>query len=161
VIAVGIDPGLDGAVAVLGGREPQLYRTPVLAAPGGGKRSFDLPAMRELLVRAAPDMVVIERVGPMPKQGVTSMFNFGCGFGMWLGLLAGLQIPHELVPPKAWKKAVLAGTTGDKRAAVEYCQRMFPGLSLLATPRSKVPHDGFSDSLCMAVYARKLANDRR
>ena len=116
--------------------------------------------MRRILVGAQPALVVVEKVGAMPGQGVTSMFNFGMGYGMWVGMLAALGFPYELVAPQKWKAAVLGGTKKDKRAAIEYVQRRFPDVSLLATPRSKVPHDGMADAACLALYARQLLNGR-
>ena len=132
---LGIDPGLDGGVALIlpGGAEAHV--TPTLAAGQGGKRLFDTTGMLNLL-RAHPiDLAVIEAVGPMPKQGVTSTFRFGEGYGLWLGMLAALGIPVQTVKPQAWKKVILAGTPKDKAAAVQYVQRRYPAVSLLPTPR--------------------------
>jgi crossover junction endodeoxyribonuclease RuvC len=85
-----------------------------------------------------------------------SVFRFGFGAGLWVGILGALGIPFERVPPQAWKKAVLAGTAKDKAAAIAYCSRRFPAASLLATPRSTKPHDGLADALCLAEYGRRL-----
>lgn len=157
-VCVGIDPGLDGAIAVLGpGDLLTLYPTPTLNCTGG-KRTYDFPQMRRILVGAQPALTVIERVGAMPGQGVTSMFNFGVGYGAWLGMLAALGFPHEAVTPQKWKAAVLGGTKKDKQAAIEFIQRRFPGESLMATKRSRVPHDGMAESACLALYARQLLN---
>lgn len=159
-VVAGIDPGLDGAVAILEGDVLSLHATPVIKADKGGKRAFDLPAMKGLFGRVRPDLVVVEAVGPMPKQGVTSTFNFGMGYGCWIGILCGLGIPYQLVKPQQWQKAILSGTARDKQAAIEFVTRRFPGVSLLATPRSKVPHDGMADAACLALYARQLLNGR-
>ena len=37
----------------------------------------------------------IEKVGPMPKQGVTSMFRFGVSFGAIQGIVAAMGIPDD------------------------------------------------------------------
>lgn len=159
-LVMGIDPGLDGAVATLGDRDILfLFPTPTVGR-SGEKRSFDLDQMRRLLVANQPELVVIEKVGAMPGQGVTSMFNFGMGYGMWLGLLAALQIPHQAVMPTVWKRVILASTRKDKAAGIEFISRRFPDVSLLATPRSRVPHDGMADAACLALYARQLLNGR-
>lgn len=163
MICCGVDPGLDGAVAILDGEgRLVLHPTPILKADKGGKRSFDLTRMQDILcpIRNVTGLVAIERVGAMPGQGVTSMFNFGMGYGIWLGLLAGLGLPYQAVMPAAWKKSILAGTAKDKQAAIEFIHRRFPGVSLLATPRSRVPHDGFADAACLALYARQLMNGK-
>lgn len=163
MIACGIDPGLDGAVAVLteSGRL-ELYQTPVLAADRGGKRSFDLEGMRGLLNNIPWDggLVVLEKVASRPGMSAPAVFNFANGYGMWQGLMAGLRIPYQLVTPQKWKGIILAGTKKDKQAAIEFVTRRFPGVSLLATPRSRVPHDGYADSACLALYARILLNGK-
>ena len=159
---MGIDPGLDGGVALILPGGVEAFVTPTIASGGGGKRQFDIAGMLVLLERHPIALAVIEAVGPMPKQGVVSTFRFGVGFGTWLGMLAALRIPHLAVTPHAWKKAILAGTTKDKGAAIQWAQRRFPEVSLLATARSKVPHDGLADALAMAEFARRLqAEDRR
>ena len=153
---MGIDPGLDGAVAWILPDQVEVRVTPTIAAGKAGRREFDTTGMFELLTRYPIDLAVIEAVGPMPKQGVTSTFRFGVGYGLWLGLLAALKIPHVAVTPQLWKKVVLAGTAKDKAAAVQFASRRFPHVSLLPSSRSKVPHDGLADALALAEYARRL-----
>ncbi|TAN71907.1 MAG: hypothetical protein EPN20_04200 [Magnetospirillum sp.] len=47
-----------------------------------------------------------EAVGAMPGQGVSSVFAFGKVFGLALGILAANFIPHTLVTPQRWKRAL-------------------------------------------------------
>lgn len=97
----------------------------------------------------------VEKVGAMPKQGVVSTFTFGVGYGKVLGAAGALGIRVELVTPQAWKKIVLVGTLKDKDAAIAYCQRAFPGVSLI--PQGcRVPNDGMADALCIAEFARRF-----
>lgn len=102
---------------------------------------------------AHPTFCVIEQAQAMPKQGVTSMFNYGRGYGKLLGVLEALGVPHETVRPTAWKKVVLAGTKKDKDAAIEHVMRAYPGIPLV-WGRRKVPHDGIADAACLAEYAK-------
>lgn len=163
-ICVGIDPGLDGGVAVLSGDGSRLvvFVTPTLAAGKNGRPTFDVRGMRGLLANTPLDggMVAIEAVHAMPKQGVTSSFTFGYGCGLWAGLLTGLNIPFQAVIPQAWKRSILAGTKRDKQAAIELVARRFPDVSLMATPRSRKPHDGLADAACLALYARTILNGK-
>ena len=159
-VILGIDPGLDGAVAVIGPAGVQAHLVPTLAASRGGKRRFDVAAMLALMEAHPVELAVIEAVGPMPRQGVAGVFRFGEGYGLWLGLLAALRVPHRAVRPQAWKKVVLAGTARDKAAAIEFARRRFPRVSLLATPRSRVPHDGLADALALAEYGRLALGGR-
>lgn len=160
MICAGIDPGLDGAVAILFDHGHLTLKMAPTLGFKGSKRDFDLPQMRKLMHDFAPSLVVIEKVASRPGQGVSSVFRFGEGFGMWQGVLAGLEIPYQLVTPQKWKSSILAGTKKDKQAAIQVIQRRFPGVSLLATSRSRVPHDGMADAAALALYARKLMNGK-
>lgn len=146
---VGIDPGKSGGIALLSGTHAEGDVMPVVG------KEIDGHEVARLLVDAAPGLVVIEKVGPMPKQGVTSTFNFGAGYGRLLGVCDALGIPYRLVTPQAWKRCVLAGTAKDKDAAVAFVKRGFPMVEL--TPgRKRVPHDGIADAVCLAEYGRQL-----
>ncbi len=102
------------------------------------------------------ELGVIEAVGAMPGQGRGSIFHFGEGYGRWQGMLDALRIPYQVVRPQEWKRVVLAGTARDKVAAIDFVARRYPGVGLLATPRSRVPHDGMADAVCLAEYGRRL-----
>ncbi len=146
---VGIGPGKSGGLAFY------AHNGSVSATvmPIAGK-AYDGLAILEYITDA--DLVVIEKVGAMPGQGVTSMFNFGAGYGLLQGICLGVGIPYELVTPQRWKKVVLADTKKDKNAAISYCRRRFPGVSLLASERCKKPHDGIADALCLMEYGRRV-----
>lgn len=116
---------------------------------------LDLVAIRQELERVEPEFIIMEKVASRPNQSSVSMFRFGEGFGALKGLAAGLNISLRLVTPQAWKKVVLAGTPKDKEAAIRYCKQVFPEVSLLATERSRVPHDGIADALCILDYATR------
>ena len=48
----------------------------------------------------------IEKVAAMPGQGVTSMFNFGKGFGVLLGAAAGLGLQTTQVTPQTMDESI-------------------------------------------------------
>jgi crossover junction endodeoxyribonuclease RuvC len=156
---MGVDPGFGGGLAAvtLDGEVVAVAPMPVLR---GKKTEIDVPGLvglvRAIEVAHAIKLVVVESVHSMPKQGVASSFNFGRNFGEVLGAVKALGLPVEMPLPQAWKKVVLAGTAGDKLAAVQYATRRFPSASLLATPRSRKPHDGIADGLCLAEWGRRL-----
>ena len=94
----------------------------------------------------------LEHVTAMPKQGVTSMFNFGMNFGYIKGLLEAFGVPYELVRPQKWKKEF---GISDKNSSVECCKRLFPGVSLHRTERCHKDDDNMAEALLMAEYARR------
>ena len=144
-----VDPGLSGGLAILHGGEVTAKPLPIAG------KDLDLATLAEWLKVSDPGLLVIEKVHSMPGQGVASMFKFGQGYGAILGIASALSIPVELVTPQAWKKVVLAGTAKDKDAAIDYCRRAFPQVSLLPGPRCRKPHDGMADALCLLEYGRR------
>jgi crossover junction endodeoxyribonuclease RuvC len=98
MIVVGIDPGsVSGALGCLG-TGPQMVSD--LATIEG---QINVPAFAAALRTLSPDVVVIERVHSMPKQGVASTFKFGASYGIILGVVGALGIPSFLVQPAVWK----------------------------------------------------------
>lgn len=128
-LIIGIDPGLSGAVATI---KPsgsiELHDCPILTV---GKKSAYNPVGMAMLLRKYQEshlalLVGLEKVHSMPEQGVSSTFIFGEGFGIWLGILAAFNIPHELVTPQAWKKSMMDGQVKDKDASRLVAMRLFP-----------------------------------
>lgn len=142
---IGIDPGKDGALAILSG-EPCAVPQITL---------FDekevVAALEAIKIYSA--IACLEHVGAMPGQGSVSMFSFGENFGFWQGVLTAYHIPFELVRPQKWKKEF--SVTGDKNTSIAVCERLFPRLSLRAKPKSKKPHDGAAEAALMALYAKR------
>jgi len=148
---VGIDPGQTGGIAYIDAASGTSDAIPM---PLMGKE-IDGHELANALRGRSIDTVILEKVHAMPKQGVSSTFKFGMGFGLVIGVCEALSIPYRLVTPQAWKKAVLAGTTKDKDAAVSFVRRAYPSIDL--TPgRKRVPHDGMADAVCLAEYGRQL-----
>lgn len=143
MIYIGIDPGKDGALAVIWPNESVEVVT------------FEEAEYRGILHDADSrnSRCCLERVGAMPGQGVTSMFKFGENFGFIQGLLTAYGIPYELVTPQKWKKEFQV--TGDKNSSIAVCRRLFPGVNLRRTERCTKDHDGMAEALLMAEYARR------
>lgn len=141
MIYIGIDPGKSGAMAV-------IDRTTTVLLPFSERDYAN--ALRPLPQQLT--IACIEHVTAMPKQGVTSMFNFGQNFGYIRGLLEAFGIPYELVRPQKWKKEF---GISDKNSSVECCKRLFPGVSLRRTERCCKDDDGLAEALLMAEYARR------
>lgn len=144
-----IDPGKNGGLAYATSDFIEAIQMPLAGD------EVDFHSIAQYLIQNSITLCCMEKVGAMPGQGVTSMFNFGQTYGGIKGVCAALGVRLELVTPQKWKSVVLAGTPKDKDAAINYCRRVFPDISLLASPRSRKPHDGISDALCILEYARR------
>ncbi|HXG77518.1 MAG TPA: hypothetical protein VNJ53_13210 [Gaiellaceae bacterium] len=159
MLVIGIDPGLDGALAVLEGSGEclELRRTPTLRVHGrAARREYDLPAMAEMLrawAAAAPQVcAAVERVHAMPRQGVRSMFRLGYGLGIWEALLAAYRIPYDLVAPQRWQRVMLADGPRGKGARRLRALKLFPAYWDLLRRRG---NDGLADALLIAEYGRR------
>lgn len=147
MIYLGIDPGAKGSLAIL--EYIGSKRTNVTIIP------YNEEAYVKALAELSGCSVVccLERVGAMPKQGVTSMFNFGMNYGFIQGLLTAYAIPYELVTPQKWKKEFQI--TGDKNSSIAVCKRLFPDVDLRRTERCRKDDDNTAEALLLAEFARR------
>lgn len=140
----GIDPGQGGAIAMV---SDDMQEASAWDFPGSIEAAADL--LREVFLEYHPLLTGIEKVGAMPKQGVSSTFSFGQNFGAWLGALAALQVSHIIVTPGKWQKSPPDSTPGDtKQRSLSMARRLFPGVEL-----SKKKDPGRSDALLLALFA--------
>lgn len=145
---IGIDPGKNGGIACID-TESGIY----FSLPYSDKDLIDMCWEESRFGNTDHIMCCLEKVGAMPGQGVVSMFNFGQSVGYIKGVLESHRIPYQEITPQKWKREF--GLTSDKAASAEVCKKLFPDIDLLATPRSKKPHDGMAEALLMAEYARR------
>jgi hypothetical protein len=161
-VFIGIDPGLDGALAVIDGTAVLLHDTPVgEVGKQGGKRRVYLEALMADLLRpyaGRPVRVMLERSQAMGArvqgrtQGVSSSFSIGEGYGLWRGILAGLGMTWETVPPATWKKALLGVQGSEKDASRVLAIRMFPAT---ADQLKLKRHHGRAEALLLAEWGRR------
>ena len=130
---IGIDPGLNGAIAVLqDNKVKEIFDVPVMPEGKKNKRQLNSAQLVKLLKDIIHDneeiVVVVENVSAMPGQGVTSMFNFGQTFGAIKGICAALGLPIFFVRPAKWKKhfdLINSSKDASRTKAIE----MYPSLS--------------------------------
>ena len=153
MIFIGIDPGLNGAIAFfdLAKGHLSVVDMPVVEVLRGGKKKREVSAqMLAQVIRLAerPCTAVFERVNAMPGQGVTSVFSFGRSSGIVEGVLAALAIPTHIITPQVWQKAT--AVRGGKDGARQRATELFPAYAGLF---SRKKDDGRADAACMAWYA--------
>jgi crossover junction endodeoxyribonuclease RuvC len=98
---LGIDPGLKGALAWLDtkGGLHEVEDMPTLA----GVVNANL--LSSLIPSYGPlECVVVETQQAYPKQGVSSSFKTGVGFGIIIGVVAGLNLPVYYWHSSQWKR---------------------------------------------------------
>lgn len=152
MIYIGIDPGKSGGIAFIGPEGTKAYKMP----------DTDTDLWNCLLGidfhNRHDTKTMLEKVHSMPKQGVSSVFTFGEGFGKLQMALCAADMSYEMVTPQKWQKALGVSprkTGGDKGAAkrehknklLQHAQRLFPKVKLtLAT----------ADALLIALYCKRF-----
>jgi hypothetical protein len=153
MIFIGIDPGKTGALGVIWGYPNGKF--------GLWVYDFDpdkfVTDLRAFTVQKP--FCVLEKVGAMPGQGVTSMFNFGKNAGMWIGVLKSFGIPYEEIAPQKWQKEIFDSARGGdpKDRSRAMALKLFPDLG--PQLQRKKDHNR-ADAILMAEYARRIYKQR-
>jgi Holliday junction resolvasome RuvABC endonuclease subunit len=139
---LGVDPGaVSGAYALIGpnGLAAIVDDIPVV------DRQVNAVEWSRIVKQLKPDVAVVEQVGSMPKQGVSSTFKFGMGCGLIRGVLAAHNVPIISVTPAKWKKHFSLNNDGEKSRALAI--RRFPSASL-----ARKKDHGRAEALLMALW---------
>ncbi|MCC3246764.1 hypothetical protein LG047_15805 [Methylocystis sp. WRRC1] len=104
---IGIDPGLNGAIAILTetGELIEIHDMPTLHDGAKGRRAVNPALFARIIYSAHADRAFCELVGPRPTDGTTGAFGFGRTRGVIEGVLAAACIPLEMIAPPTWKRA--------------------------------------------------------
>ena len=158
-LILGIDPGLNGALALLPLVGPaviaELYDMPVLTLK---RRELDAYRLARIIDSHAHEIaeVWLERVWTRPGEGAVQGFAFGEVYGLIKGICCASFLPLHEVAPVVWKRAM--GVKGEKDEARKAASILFPSQS---DQWPLVKHHGRADAVLIGVYGarqfRKLA----
>lgn len=151
-VVAGVDPGKNGGIAFIDRHTEELLGVYNMPVDKEGLLETDI---RDLFVQYSVQAVIIEKVWAMPKQGVTSMFTFGTGFGLIRGICVGLRIPYYLVPPPTWRKAIGLTAGKSKDSSISHAKNLFPYLA------GSVKKDGSAEAalICLAGIRKFLKGE--
>lgn len=147
MIIVGIDPGATGAVAILDGNNGDLLTVADMPYLDG---SVSAPLLAKLVELGTGDddaEAIVERAQAMPRQGVSSSFRYGVGYGVILGVLGALEVATMTVRPQAWKRALRLST--DKAASRRRAIELWPGRAELF---ARAKDDGRAEAALIARW---------
>lgn len=126
---IGIDPGTNGAISVTDS-EGNVIKVDKM--PDTPKDVLDI-----LSPYKDDSICYIEKVGGMPGQGGSAMFNFGKNYGHLEMALYALEIPFVTVTPQKWQKEFqLSGKKSEmgytkwKNVLKEKAQQVFPKIKM-------------------------------
>lgn len=182
MLIIGIDPGLDGALVLMGTDGEILNKCimPIIETQimrQGKKRKKRLineealfmtlgfwTAKKEVrifleYVNAMPDTK--EKDGKRQTLGAASVFNFGADWGLIRGMCLGLthwvhgNKPYELVHSRSWTNKMCPKMNKIQRRPV--VARLWPDEDFKdpTKPRAYTPHGGYVDAVLIAEYARQ------
>lgn len=151
---IGVDPGNTGAIAIVDATGALICVEDMPIFTIKGKAKIDVHGLGRIIAEhAANGRGIIEQVGAMPKQGVSSVFTFGFAAGAVHGAMGALAIPLDTVTPQKWKAHFRLSK--DKDAARQLATRRWPH-----GPFTLKKHHGRAEAALIALYAvetRRLA----
>jgi crossover junction endodeoxyribonuclease RuvC len=163
MILIGIDPGLTGAIAMLGHDAEYLHVADIptmqrMAEPKKGRvmNQVNWGATRELLrtwilqYDRTEVHAVIELPIAFPGQDVRSVAASHLTAGHLEGVVHSLRIAHTLVAPKDWKKAL--NLTSSKEQARAAAIRRWPDAT---TSLKRVMDHNRAEALLIARYGHE------
>ncbi len=104
---IGIDPGLDGAIAELteAGELVAIHDMPTLEDGAKGRRAVNPALLASIIYASHATLAYCELVGPRPTDSTTGAFGFGRSRGIIEGVCAAGGIPLAMIAPPVWKRA--------------------------------------------------------
>lgn len=152
---LGIDGGLNGGISGIDeeGRIKIKMVMPSLSS------SYDVKELMRILseLKEIYDLkVLLEDVHIIPLAGnktIAKMFEL---FGLTKGILFSLGISFQTIRALRWQRKLLKSlhAKNTKEASMVWCAQNYPEEDFRKSDRCRKPHDGITDSLCIANYLR-------
>lgn len=162
---VGIDPGVDGAIAFLHPHPtpPQVWMMPTIQRRVNNKNrtevdGYKLADIFREIQGVAPDHVVLEHLWPFPHDTPVTAWGLSGRYHRCSQAMDSLGMAYHLVAPVKWKNKVIGHKDiwkGNKQASVEYINERYPEWPL-RVGRQTTDKDGIADALCLALYGRRV-----
>jgi crossover junction endodeoxyribonuclease RuvC len=151
-LVLGIDLGVNGAIAIVGadGSLVRIHDAPALASGTSGRRAINAPLLAEIVANSHAVEAFVEYVGARPGEGAVGAFSFGRSRGVVEGVLAALGLPCTFITSPSWKRiiGIPAGKIGTKDLARAEAIRRWPGQAGLF---ARVKDDGRGEAALIAI----------
>ena len=150
MIIMGLDPGISGGISVIETNQNKLpkilYSLKMPVVSMYGKKIVDTKKVYESLINYKIDISIIEKVHAMPRQGVTSSFQFGRSFGAIETLAYLLSQRVDYVAPAVWKKHL--GVGASKKDSLDLARLKFGNNDIW----NKKTNDGIAEASLLVLY---------
>ena len=147
--AIGIDPGANGAMAILTIENKIVKNIDLFDFKKNGIKEY----VRPLKLIDSSYSILIEQVHAMRGQGVSSTFSFGQRLGELEGMLQTLDLTYSKVIPQKWQKLVGVEPKSGKKGIYSAISNIYPNSQL--TGKMGGILDGRCDALSIAYYNYK------
>lgn len=148
-----IDPGLTGALAIYAASDPHVVGAYDMPVANG---EINVNALHSMIRQWMPHHAYIERVGPMPRDGVRQAWRFSGAYFTARAVVTVLEIPITLITPTQWKKFMkVAGGKEGKEQCRARALALFPSC---AESFSRVKDAGRAEAALLAFYAAHHLN---
>lgn len=142
---LGVDIGINGALAFYNKDELYIHDMPVLAR--NKTKRVDCHTLQSIITQYTPlEHAYIEQVNAF-GMGATSAYNFGWNSSSVEAVLACCGVPYSYVTPQKWKKEMQCPK--DKDGARMRASQLLP---LWADQWPLKKHDGRAESALIALY---------
>ncbi len=153
---LGVDPGLQGALASWDGKQLVIMDVPIVKARARGNE-INLPALADMVRKLAPfDAAYVERNSVRPEEGISSAQKNGLVAGMLLGCVAMCCRQINRPTPNQWKRVMRL--TKDKEYSRTRAIEAFPDYYDLFA--RKKDH-GRAEAALLAHYGYMLGLEKR
>jgi crossover junction endodeoxyribonuclease RuvC len=141
---LGIDPGISGAAAFFRTEQPDRIGVFDMPAVAG---DIDPHELLRLIEINKPDLAVIERSHPHPKEGVKSVWRYASAFTTACVVTKLAKVSLVMVSPAQWKRAM--HLTSDKEQSRARALETFP---VCAHHFARKKDHGRAEAALIALY---------
>jgi crossover junction endodeoxyribonuclease RuvC len=149
MIYIGIDPGASGGIGILDGNAVGA----TIIKNATEREVYD--RINGLINHGEHGKAIIEKVGAMPKQGLSSTFKFGQSYGSIRMALIAAGIPFDEVTPQRWQKE-LGLIRSNKNETITAKKNRHKAKAQQLFPHVKITH-AIADALLIAEYCRRVS----
>lgn len=152
---IGIDPGKDGGIALVGdgGTLLETWRVPKVG------KDYSEISMVQLMARMCERgarSAAIEAFIAMPGLGSKTLVSIGVGHGLWRGAMVAAGLGYEIIRPQDWQ----AGIPGRKDGKGKSLKGVDMKNALKAEAIRRWPqieqHSGICDAALIAEFYRRV-----
>jgi len=160
-IFLGIDNGKQGAIVGVDNNENIIFKRIMPLKD----KEYDVGQLQcdfKMLAHQFTCVVCLEKAYSMPYNSGKSDFKMGFQYAQLQTMMIYNDIEFVITTPQRWMKGVLKGikAKNTKEASISFVTTKWPTVDWKRTSRCKNIHDGLADAACMALYIKKIEDEK-